>query len=343
MRRSIAYACAALLTAGTAMAEHPNYSLLSFDDLKGWEEDRHAAAFQTFLETCPDLTDPDWAKICAVATQRPDPRTFFEAFFQPVLITDGAEMLFTGYFEPELQGSRTRTERFSTPLYALPPQGTEGRTATRRAIEEGELLDGQGLEIAWVDDPVDAFFLQVQGSGRVSLTDGSKLRLGYAGKNGHEYRSIGQELVRRGEFEAHEVSADVIRNWVKTRGEGGRALLHHNPSFVFFRELKNVPSSRGPLGAMNRPVTPLRSIAVDPAFTPLGAPVWIERAGIEPMNRLMIAQDTGSAIKGAQRADIFFGTGSAAGKAAGRVKDGGRMVVLLPRQMAFALFPEELQ
>ena len=325
------------------MAGDASYTPLTFDELNGWDDDRHTVAFQTFLETCPDLTDPEWAKICAVATQRPDPKTFFEAFFQPVLISDGSEMLFTGYFEPELQASRTQTDRFSTPLYALPPNGTEGRYATREAIERAALLKGSGLEIAWVDDPVDAFFLQVQGSGRLSLTDGSKLRLGYAGKNGHEYRSIGQELVRRGEFEAHEVSANVIRNWVKARGEDGRALLYHNPSFVFFRELSELPASRGPLGAMNRPVTALRSIAVDPDFTPLGAPVWIERAGVEPMNRLMIAQDTGSAIKGAQRADIFFGTGSAAGKAAGRVKDGGRMIALLPRQVAFALLPEQLQ
>lgn len=333
-------ACAIGVTAG---ASEPRYTLVDFADLNGWAGDDHAAAFDTFLETCTDLTDPEWSKICAVATQKPNPRIFFESFFQPVLISDGADMLFTGYFEPELTGSRVQTERFATPIYALPPQGSEGRFATRREIEEGTLLAGRGLELAWVDDPVEAFFLQVQGSGRISLTDGDSIRVGFAGKNGHEYRSIGQELVRRGIYQPHEVSADVIKAWVARNPADRAELLWHNPSFVFFREVTDVPSDLGPLGAMNRSIKGLRTIAVDPAFTPLGAPVWIEKAGTDPLNRLMVAQDTGSAIKGAQRADIFYGTGAAAGRAAGRVRHGGRMVTLLPRQLAFALLPEELQ
>jgi membrane-bound lytic murein transglycosylase A len=204
-------------------------------------------------------------------------------------------------------------------------------------------MEGRGLEIAWVDDPVELFFLQVQGSGRVRYPDGRMIRVGYGGANGHNYRSIGQELVRRGVYQPHQVSADVIKNWVRRNPVEGEDLLYHNDSYVFFREVSQVPAERGPLGAMNRSITTLRSIAVDPAFTPLGAPVWIEKEGADPLRRLMIAQDTGSAIKGAQRADVFYGTGDDAGRQAGRIKDPGRMVVLMPIQRAYAFLPEAYQ
>ncbi len=332
----------AALNPGVIMAE-PRYTLLEFSDLPNWSQDNHNAALTAFLETCPDLRDPEWSKICAVATQSPNARWFFEALLQPVLIEDGQKMLFTGYFEPELKGSLRRTETFRYPLYRLPEEARDGSYLSRREIEETDALSGRGLEIAWIDDPVDVFFLQVQGSGRVTLPDGGKIRVGYAGKNGHNYRSIGQELVRRGIYEPHQVSANVIRSWVRRNPVDGPELLRHNPSYVFFREVNQVPPEMGPLGAMNRSVTTLRSIAVDPQYVPLGAPVWIEKEGAEPMHRLMIAQDTGSAIKGAQRADIFFGTGDEAGRVAGRIRDPGRMVTLLPRQTAFALLPEELQ
>ena len=164
--------------------------------------------------------------------------------------------------------------------------------------------------------------------------------MGYAAANGHTYRSIGKELVRRGIYEPHQVSAQVIKNWVRRNPVEGRELLQHNPSFVFFRKVTHVPAERGPLGAMNRSVTPMRTVAVDPAYTPLGAPVWIEKGGRGPLRRLMIAQDTGSAIKGAQRADIFYGTGDYAGRRAGETRDPGRMVVLMPIQTAYALLHE---
>ena len=211
---------------------------------------------------------------------------------------------------------------------------------TRRDILTSDIMKNRGLEIAWVDDPVELFFLQIQGSGRVRLPDGQYMRVGYGGANGHPYRSIGVELVRRGVFKAHQVSAQVIRNWVRRNPQAGQELLFHNPSYVFFREVSQVPAERGPLGAMNRSITTMRTIAVDPAFHPMGAPVWIEKDGDGPMRRLMIAQDTGSAIKGAQRADIFFGTGDEAGEAAGRLRDPGRIVTLLPIQRAYALLPE---
>ena len=328
---------AALSMTGAKADDGVSHTVLTFDDLDGWADDDHDAAMQVFLSTCADMRAPDWVPLCALAQNQTNPRTFFELFFRPVLIEDGSPALFTGYFEPELSGSRHRTDRFNYPLYRLPPEVAEtDQWHSRADIEDQELLDGRGLEIAWVDDPVDVFFLQIQGSGRVRLTDGSVIRVGYAGANGHEYRSIGQELVRRGLFEAHQVSATVIRNWVKSNPIEGKDLLRHNPSFVFFRVVRNVAAERGPLGAMNRSVTKMRTVAVDPAFVPLGAPVWIEKEGHGPLNRLMIAQDTGSAIKGAQRADIFFGTGSKAGRAAGKIRDPGRMVVLMPIQQAYA-------
>ena len=328
------------LSLSGAMAE-ATYSLLDWSDLREWESDNHAEAAVAFLETCVDLKGRDWEAICAVAQNEAPGRSFFEMFFRPVLIEDGVPGLFTGYFEPELKGSLTRTPDYRWPLYRKPPEVKPGaRWHTRAEIEEKGLLAGRGLEIAWVDDPVDAFFLQIQGSGRVSLPDGGKLRLGYGGRNGHDYRSVGNELVRRGLFQSHEVSAGTIRRWVRENPEEGARLLRHNPSFIFFREVNDVPSSAGPLGAMNRSVTALRSIAVDPAFVELGAPVWIETGGKNPLHRLMIAQDTGSAIKGAQRADIFFGTGAEAGRAAGRVRDPGRMIVLLPVEAALELTGE---
>ncbi len=316
----------------------PTYTQLSFDDLQGWRDDDHQAAFDVFTNTCRDLDDPQWAVLCNFAKTQPAPQDFFEKFFRPVLIEDGEPMLFTGYFEPELPGSHEPTDDFPYPIYALPDDVVAGEPYyTRREIDEDEPLAGRGLELAWLSDPVDLFFLQVQGSGRLRLPNGTVMRVGYGGKNGHSYSSIGMKLVERGIFELHQVSAAVIRNWVRTNGKEGQALLWENKSYVFFREVSEVPPEMGPLGAMNRSITQGRSIAVDPSFVPLGAPVWIEKEGADPINRLMVAQDTGSAIKGPQRADIFFGTGADAGKAAGMIKDGGRMAVLLPATMAHRL------
>nr|WP_239025547.1 murein transglycosylase A [Roseibacterium persicicum] len=320
------------------MAEE-TVELLSFADLEGWAEDDHAAALAVFRATCADMEGADWQALCALADTAPDARTFFELFFRPVLIGE-TPALFTGYYEPELDGSRTPTARFRYPVYRTPPEAQDGVWVSRREIEEGGLLEGRGLEIAWVDDPVELFFLQIQGSGRIRMPDGSVIRVGYGGRNGQPYRSIGQELVRRGVYEPHQVSAQVIRAWVRRNPVAGRELLYHNPSYVFFREVRIEDPGLGPLGAMNRSITPLRTIAVDPAFTPLGAPVWIEKGGAGPMRRLMIAQDTGGAIRGAQRADIFYGFGDAAGEAAGTIRDPGRMVVLLPIELAHGRVPD---
>ncbi len=326
---------AALTAVGPVRAE-----LLDFGALDGWYDDAHAQALVAFLRTCDLMDAPDWQPVCAVAADVPpddvSARSFFELFFKPVVVGT-PPALYTGYFEPELAGSPVRTRRFQYPIYRRPPDLREGRVFHSRAAIDAGALSGQRLELAWLDDPVDVYFLQVQGSGRIRMPDGTVMRVGYAGANGHAYRSIGQELVRRGTHRMDEVSAQEIAAYVRGNPRAGRALLHTNPSYVFFRRISTLDAKDGPIGAMGRSITTLRSVAIDPRFTPLGAPVWVEKDGRDPIRSLMVAQDTGGAIKGMQRADIFYGTGAAAGDAAGTVKDPGRLVVLLPIDRAFAL------
>ena len=314
--------------------------VFDFEELDGWAEDDHLAALQTFRRSCDLMKRPDWLPLCGVAQDVDDnpaaARQFFELLFKPTLIGN-PPALFTGYYEPVLQGSPVRTARFAWPIYLRPPELRDGAVWYDRATIESGILRGRGLEIAWLDDPVEVFFLHIQGSGRIQMTNGSVIRVGYAGRNGYPYRSVGQELVRRGVYTQSQVSAAVIRNWVQRNPAEGIALLNTNPSYVFFRKLANLDAAHGPIGAMGRSITTLRSVAIDPDFVPLGAPVWIEKSGSEPLHRLMIAQDTGGAIKGAQRADIFFGTGNDAGQAAGSIKDGGRMLQLLPIDRAYAV------
>lgn len=303
---------------------------LDFADLDGWAEDDHDAALEAFRLTCGALP-ADWAELAARAggVGPGQARRFFEAWFRPVLIEDGTPALFTGYYEPEVEGVLEPSSRFRVPLYRRPPELPGDRPwLTRTEIEEGALA-GRGLEVAWVEDEVGAFFLQVQGSGRLRLPDRRVLRLGYAGKNGHPYSSVGLRAIARGVLPADGASADLLRDWLRRNPGEGRALMRANASFVFFREL-DLPPGTGPLGTAGQPVTALRSLAVDPEVVPLGAPVWIETEGTERLRCLMVAQDTGSAIKGAQRADIFVGTGEEAGLRAGRIRDGGRLLVLWP-------------
>jgi membrane-bound lytic murein transglycosylase A len=317
--------------------------VLEFDALDGWMDDDHLAALSSFLATCDLIDQPDWQPICAMAADVPkddaSARSFFELFFKPVVIGN-PPALFTGYFEPELDGSPTRTARFKYPIYRRPPDLTDGVAYHTRAAIEGGAIAGRGLEIAWLDDPVDVYFLQVQGSGRIRMTDGSVIRVGYAGKNGHAYKSVGREMIRRGTHTLDQVSAPEIANFVRSNPATGRELLDTNPSYVFFRKIGTLKAEDGPIGAMGRSITAMRSVAIDPKFTPLGAPVWIEKDGRAPIRSLMVAQDTGGAIKGMQRADIFFGTGAGAGDAAGTIKDPGRLVLLLPIDRAFAMLED---
>ncbi len=312
---------------------------LSYDALDGWAADDHAAALRTFSRSCASTATGDriraeeWAALCQAAESATDARAFFEAAFTPVLVTDGTDALFTGYYEPELLGSRSRTERFRFPLYRRPPE-VEGRDTpwlTREEIERGG-LSGRGLELAWLEDPVEAFFLHVQGSGRLALTDGSVMRVGYAGRNGHPYRSVGRYMGEEGLLPSHNLSAAAIRNWVRENGQRGLDVLNVNPSYIFFHEVEGLTADDGPVGAMSLPVTARRTVAVDRDAVPLGLPVWVETETANgPFKRLMVAQDVGAAVKGAQRADIFFGSGEAAFAVASRQRAGGRMVVLMPR------------
>lgn len=336
-------ALSACLLAVSMTAAPAPAQMLDFEALDGWPEDNHRAALTAFLETCDKLDAPDWQPICRLAADAgasdASAKAFFELMFKPVLIGT-PPALFTGYYEPELDGSPIRTPRFAYPIYARPPELQDGQVYYDRAAIEAGALRGRGLEIAWLDDPVEAFFLQIQGSGRIRMTDGRVIRVGYAGRNGHAYRSVGKEMIARGMRTPDQVSAQDIRHYVRGNPTAGNALLNTNPSYVFFRKIGDLPADKGPIGAMGRSITAMRSVAIDPSFTPLGVPVWIEKTGDNPIRSLMVAQDTGGAIKGAQRADIFYGTGAAAGDAAGTIKDGGRMILLLPIDRAYAMLPE---
>ena len=284
-------------------------------------------------------------------------RRFFEVNFTPfqLLRADGGdEGLITGYYEPQLRGSRRATPRYRYPVYGVPDDLLEvdlaeaypelkglrlrGRLEGRRVVpyyDRAQIGQGRapltGREIAWVDDAVELFFLQIQGSGRIALDSGETLRVGYADHNGFPYRSVGRHLVERGELPLERASMQGIQAWARANPEKLPELLNHNARYVFFRELPaGLP---GPIGSLGVPLTSRRSLAVDPGFVQLGAPVYIATTwplSTRPLNRLMLAQDTGSAIRGAVRADFFWGFGDEAAREAGRMKQPLRMWVLLP-------------
>lgn len=349
----------------TPAASYPTLKPVNWSAVAFWQQDRVGETWTAFLRGCETLGKRGaWQAVCADATAMGAPddatvRAFFEQRFQPYQATqeDGsAEGVVTGYYEPLLKGDRVRTERARYPLYAAPDDlvtvdlagvypelknlRLRGKLVgnklvpypTRKEIEAGNGSGFLGKPIAWAEDPVDLFFLQIQGSGRIELPDGSHMRVGYADQNGHPYVSIGKLLVERGEMKLEQASMQGIKNWGAKNPDKLPELLASNPSFVFFREL---PSELpGPLGALGVPLTGGRSIAVDPRFIPLGAPVFLATTqpnSALPLNRLVMAQDTGSAIRGGVRADFFWGYGKAAGELAGRMKQRGRMWVLLPK------------
>ena len=310
-------------------------------------------------------TVADWQAVCREAGSLPQDgaavRRFFETRFLPYRITDRgeAEGLFTGYYEPLLYGSVQPDARFRYPLYRRPPElvtvelgrfdpELDGKRIAgrldggrllpfpdRAAITDGA-LEGRGLELVWVDDPIALFFLHIQGSGQILLPDGSRMRVGYDGWNGRPYRAIGRELIARGEIPREEMSLFAIRDWLKANPEEARALLDSNPSYVFFRELSGLAEASGPPGSMGVPLSPGRSLAVDRRFVPLGLPLWLDSTvptpdGLRPLRRLMIAQDTGGAIKGPVRGDVFWGAGAFAEYLAAHMKQPGRLYILLPR------------
>lgn len=305
-----------------------------------------------------------WDRICAAARQLAinddaGARAFFERHFKPYRASNGAaaEGLFTGYYEAELKGALRPSARYNVPIYAPPDdliaadlgefrddlkgRRIAGRVVAgrlrpyedRAAIEAGALAE-RGRAIVWVDDAVDAFFLHIQGSGRVVLDDGRVMRIGYAGQNGHAYFAIGRDLIRRGEVSKADISMQAIRAWLKAHPGETRALLDKNRSYVFFHELKGP----GPIGAEGVPLTPGRSLAVDRAFVPFGVPIWLDAADParpkDRVRRLLISQDTGGAIKGPVRGDVFWGFGPKAAARAGRMKHIGAYYLLLPRAKA---------
>jgi membrane-bound lytic murein transglycosylase A len=332
---------------------------VDFAALGGWTEDRMAAAVPAFLRSCSRFLtrsdsapfdavsdrEPfgrvgDWRELCRGATTLPpgsdaSARRFFAANFVPMAVADYGETdgLFTGYFEIELQGSRQRRGRFRTPIYRRPPDAALETRYSRAEIDEGA-LSGYGLALVWVDDPIDAFFLQIEGSGKVRLRDGTTIRLGYDGQNGHPYVPLGRLLVERGEIAREQLTMAAIRTWMVQHPMAAEMLRREDPSYVFFRELHGT----GPVGAERVVLTPRRSIAVDPAYIPFGVPIWLDAEERylpdASERRLMVAQDAGGAIKGPVRGDLFWGTGADAGKEAGEMDARGRYFVLLPRTVA---------
>jgi membrane-bound lytic murein transglycosylase A len=332
--------------------------------LPGWRDDDMTLAWPALLQSCRGLrSNPAWNGVCQAAMRQPPLpdapaiRAFFEQQFSPWQINQaegGNEGLVTGYYEPLLRGSRSASTKFRFPIHAPPDdlltidlaalypelkslrlrgrlQGNKVVPYFSRAEIDAGSAPMRGKEMLWVDDAVELFFLQIQGSGRVQLENGETVRVGYADQNGHPYRSIGKWLVEKGELTLDKASMQGIKDWGRQNPARLPEMLNANPSYVFFRELPNHLS--GPLGALGVPLTTERSIAVDPRGLPLGAPVWLATTrpnSTEPLNRLMLAQDTGGAIRGNVRADFFWGFGDEAGKQAGAMKQRGRMWVLLP-------------
>ncbi len=337
---------------------------VSWAKLSGWTEDQQAAAWPALIQSCTRLAErePSWARLCAEVELLGSPsdetaRAFFETRFVPHrVVGDGGKRrgLITGYYEPLLAGSFSRDERFRYPIYGPPPnlltidlgelfpelrgRSVRGRLQGKRVVpyfSRAQIENGEaplaGHELLWVDDPVELFFLQVQGSGRILLPDGQEIALGYADQNGHPYVSIGRRLLERTGLKPDEMTLETIREWLSAHPEEVRELLRSNPSYVFFAlRDSDLP---GPLGSLNVPLTAGRSIAVDPRHITLGVPLWLDTRfpdGQQRLRRLVLAQDTGGAIKGPLRADVFFGAGREAERLAGRMRQAGRLYVLMP-------------
>ncbi len=339
---------------------------VSFDSLPGWQADHHSDAMAPLQKSCTRLIkQPKWSEVCNAAQALSDAqpkitdsqaKVFFEKYFTPHVLNGERgrkKGMITGYYEPLLQGSLSADERYRYPLYRAPDdmliielgeiypdlkgKRVRGRLVGKKVIPyyaraEIDQRDSplKGQELLWVDDLDQAFFLQIQGSGRVQLPDGSVVGAAYANQNGHAYVSIGKRLIEMGELKLEDVSLFTIRAWLKQNPERSQTLLNENPSYVFFT-LKN-DTSNGPNGSLNVPLTPERSLAIDPNFIELGSPIWINTtypdAYNAPLQKLVMAQDTGGAIKGQLRADLFWGTGPRAEAMAGNMKQAGELYIL---------------
>ena len=305
-----------------------SFKKLSFGDLDGWNQDDHDKALDVFLKTQSQFFRNLSLRAKGKNKRVSSSQEFFEHSFVPTLIDFPNRSFFTGYYEAEILGSAVPDKVFRFPIYKRPPDLKKGtKWLSRRELEESNILQNKSLEIVYLRSRAEVFLLQVQGSGRVILRDGSVIRVGYDGRNGHEYISIGQILIKRGVFSAENISGHAVKNWLMLNPQIADELLYQNPSYIFFKVMSDLEEEAGPIGTSNSSLEELRSIAVDPQYIPLGSPVWIEIKGSYPLNRLMVAQDTGSAIKGPSRVDIFFGRGDDAEKMAGQIKDYGRVAV----------------
>jgi len=341
------------------------YEPVDFAELPGWGSGATTDALRAFLAGCARVRqDATLAAACArardVAPDDAAARAFFETAFTPYAIsssTGATSGLITGYYEPVLEGRRAQSAQFRYPVYGVPQdmivvdlaslypelkrRRLRGRIDGRRLVPyysraEIERSDGgfDAQVLAWVSDPVALFFLQIQGSGRIALEDGSFLRLGYADQNGHPYRSLGRHLVERGELQLEQASMQGIQAWAAANPDKLRAALDANPSYVFFRVLPDLPAQDGPIGALGVSLRARASLAVDRRFIPLGAPVYLATTfplSDAPLEQLAIALDTGGAIRGPVRADYYWGSGPEAGTMAGRMRQQGRLWLLWPR------------
>ena len=362
----------------------PTLKAMPFAQIEGWSADDHDAALAAFRRSCEEILATghgferevrfgglraDWLKTCEDALHAKSARQFFEEEFIALSVADPVrpEGLFTGYYEPEAEGRRKAGNGYDVPIYRKPDdlvsfdqatekrinlrygrlvQGKPARYFTRREIEEGALR-GRDLEIAWLKSWVDAFFIHVQGSGRIRFEDGSTMRLAYGAKTGQAYTGIGGLFVERGVLTKDNMSMQALRKWMKDNPNAARQLMWENKSFIFFREVKVDDPALGAPGAQKVSLTPLRSMAIDRSLWMFGTPIWLDTkvpsgpAGeLQPFRHLMIAQDTGTAIKGAVRGDVYWGWGEKAALIAGQMKSSGSMIVLLPKKLGFRLLNE---
>jgi membrane-bound lytic murein transglycosylase A len=354
----------------------PDYALLkpaNWSDIDGFAEDDSVLTWPAWLLSCSTLINkPQWQTACAAAkilnkTNKQAVQAYFAQYFNVYSANnqDGTDTgLITGYYEPLLKGSRTKSSQYLHPLYKQPADlitvelgdihpelknkrvrgklvaDKDGRNKLvpylSRADIEANPAPLEGNELVWINDIIDVFFLQIQGSGLVKLDNGENVHVGYADQNGQAYNSVGRILIERGELTKDQASMQGIKNWARNNLGKLRDLLNSNPSYVFFRELPaGLP---GPIGALGVPILAERSVAIDPKYIPIGAPIFLSTTqpnSQTPLKRLMVAQDTGGAIKGGVRADFFWGAGDGAGKQAGAMKQAGKIWVLLPKEFQF--------
>lgn len=350
--KTAVFASVLLALAGVQPASAaPDLQPLLFGALHGWAAEDHAAAFLPFRQSCKALAAiPPESRpgapgslaldsACGAALQLPEQpdrktaRAFFEAWFSPALVVPDKSSFFTGYYEPEFPGALTASERFPAPLLAMPDRLPDP-APDRAAIEAGAFA-GRGLELVWMD-PIDAFFTHIQGSARIRLPDNKMVRVNFSGRNGYPFTPVGRALVERKILTREQANMQSIRGWLTDNPTRAASMMQENKSYIFFRFDEGRPETEGPIGAQRVPLTAGRSIAVDDSIWPYGLPVWIDAIlpsgkGDKRMRRLWTAQDTGAAIRGAGRADLYIGSGPEAGRIAGSVRHTGHFIVFLPR------------